>query len=336
MVKIPESVVPYTPIATGVAAVATFAMAGLPWGASIGTAAVGVAAGIFAFTMGQKQVGIHLGAAATGAIAGTAMSRLRAKRTRDGFTWVGKLQNESYPSLPHSALVHVPAGFDAGKPFAVLVYFRGWNSCVTTLAGPASQPCAEGGRSRTASDIIGQVDRSGTNTILVMPEWPIEQESSDPGALGRVGGFREMIDEVMRSVVSPRLGATVRSTDASKIILAAHSGGYVPMAIAIRSGGLHRVDDLLLLDALYGDESVFREHAQSGGSVVTLYTSGTTERRSESLARSLGHGVLDDGAGPSEDQWRSPFVAAKVTSSHSLVPLGNLQAWLETRGLSAR
>lgn len=331
------------PVATGAATGIVSLWANVPAGFPVGAAAISAVAGIFAATVGERRIAIHLGAATIGILAGTGLRMVTSPpalgtgTTRSGgFLWTGKLRNEAYPSLPQSALVYAPPGFDPDRPFAVFVYFRGWGSCVTVLAGSEPARCSPGGRTKTPSDLMGQVDRSGANVLLVMPEWPIERDSSDPGALAREGGFRAMLDEIMVDVLSPAFGRAVRLEGASKVVLAAHSGGYLPLAAALSRGGLPRQDDVLLLDAFYGGDAPFLAHARRGGRIATLYTSGATERHSRSLADSLGVPVITAGSPLTEAQWRQPVIVAKTTIDHSRIPLRMVQSWLQTRDLPPR
>jgi hypothetical protein len=333
----------FAPVATGAATGLVSLWANVPAGFPIGAAAISATASIFAATIGQNGIALHLGSAALGILAGTGLrvatspAALESGTTRSGgFLWVGKLRNEAYSSLPHSALVYAPPGFDPSRPFAVFVYFRGWGSCVTVLAGAEPARCSPGGRSKTPSDLMGQVDRSGANVLLVMPEWPIERDSSDPGALAREGAFRAMLDEVMVDVLSPAFGRPVRLDSASKIVLAAHSGGYRPLADALSRGGLPRRDDVLLLDAFYAGDAAFLSHVRQDGRLATLYTSGATERHSRSLADALRVPVLTAGFPLTEAQWRQPVIVARTTIDHSRLPLGTVQSWLQTRDLPPR
>lgn len=333
----------FAPIATGIATGVVSFWANIPAGFPIGTAAISASASIFAATIGQTGIALHLGAAALGILAGTGLriatspSAMGPGATRSGgFVWVGKLRNEAYSSLPHSALVYAPPGFDPSRPFAVFVYFRGWGSCVPVLAGADPGSCAPGGRTRTASDLMGQVDRSGANVLLVMPEWPLERDSSDPGALAREGAFRAMLDEIGTDVLSAAFGRPVRLAEASRVVLAAHSGGYYPLTVALARGGLHRADDVLLLDASYGGDSAFVQHARSGSPLAVLYTGGRTEEHARSIASSLGASIITAGSRLTDAQWRQPVIVAKTTIDHSRVPLGTVEAWLRTRDLPPR
>jgi len=324
------------PVATGATASAVVLLASPSLAVSVGLAASSAIAGFLAGRRGFSRAGSHLKAASIGVLVGAVIREASSLKMPDGFTWTGSLQNAAFHDLPQSALVHAPPGFDPSRPFAVLVYFRGWGSCVTVLAGSEAAPCSPGGQRRTPSDLIGQVDRSGVNALLVMPEWRLEEQSSSAGALAREGGFRAMLDEVMASVLSPRLGRPVGLEDASRIVLAGHSGGYAPMAVAMRRGGLPRVDDVLLLDALYGDEGTFAAHARGGKPLASLFTAGVTERRSESLAADLGVPVIDAGRTPSSEQWSQRVLIARTSTPHSNIPMRSVQGWLETRGLPSR
>lgn len=333
----------FAPIATGMATGVVSLWANVPAGFPVGAAAISATAGVFAASIGRYGIALHLGSAALGILAGTSI-RLATSPAgigpgvtpSGGFLWTGKLRNEAYSSLPQSALVYAPPGFDPSRPFAVFVYFRGWGSCVPVLAGEDPSRCSPGGRTRTASDLVGQVERSGENVLLVIPEWPLERDSSDPGALAREGAFRAMLDEIGTDVLSPALGRPVRLAEASRVILAAHSGGYYPLTVALTRGGLHRADDVLLLDASYGGDSTFVQHARSDRPLAVLYTGGRTEEHARSIASALGSEVITAGSPLTGAQWRQPVIVAKTTIDHSRVPLGTVEAWLRTRDLPSR
>jgi hypothetical protein len=224
-----------------------------------------------------------------------------------------------------AALLFLPAGFDANDNFDVLIYWRGWGSCVSVLAGSEPAPCRAGGRDRRPSDLMGQVQRSGRNVALLMPELLIEQNSSDPGRLAQPAALALLGDAALKAT-----GLRNASFfNARRILVAAHSGGYVPAALTVASMG--GVTDVLLLDALYGEVDTFVRFAEGGGRVTSIFTTGTTARKSEELADRTG-GVFDRSTGPlSEADWRTPVLSHGSPYEHSNVPLHYVQSWLATR-----
>ena len=277
-------------------------------------------------------------AATAGFVAGGLLVYLVARPRMKAMTKLITLRTAPHPAQRYpSALVHVPDGFDPRSPFAVLVYFRGWNSCVSVIAASERGKCRPDGPTHQHSDIVGQVDRSRANLVLIMPELLVEQDLSDPGTLTRPGALKALIDEVLREHVGPHCGCSLIADSPSRVLLAAHSGGYHPTAVVLDRGGMSTITDVLLLDALYGDVSSFERFVRGGGKLVSIYTDGVTERRSLEIAQSLapmGQVVADRSTGlPSPEQWGSRVLVHRTAYGHSLIPLHYVEPWLSTRGL---
>lgn len=318
----------------GAATAATIAATKVTPGVAAGVGALATVGAIFSATLGHWDVAKGLGAAVVGVALGTvARVAVFGAPTMSPITRLATLDHAAHPSQSGpNTLVHVPAGFDPAKPFDLLFYFRGWNSCVPVIAGAQPATCSAGGRERQNSDVVGQLDRAGRpQTILIMPEWPIEAASSDPGALAQRGAFRALAEEVLAEIVSPSVGASVRLQGAKATLIASHSGGYNPTSVAVDVGDLPRVTDILLLDALYGADASFIRFVRGGGRLVSIFTSGQTREHSLAVARAVD-GVVDESAeAPTSEQWRAKMLAKKTSFAHSLVPLHYLQPWLASR-----
>ena len=300
-------------------------------GLAIGGAAIAASAALVAAATGRVDVAQGLGATAAGLFTGGLLrAAVYGSPLAQPYTEMVQLRNAPQPTGP-SALVHLPAGFDPGHSFDVLLYLRGWNSCVEAIAAPAPRPCREGGPARQNSDVIGQVDRVSSQIVLVMPEWPMEQPSSDPGTLAREGAFRAFLEEVITQVVSTASGASLGIQDVRRVMIAAHSGGYLPAARALDRGQLPNVTDVLLLDALYGEVPAFERFVTGGGRLFTLFTSGATERNSIALARSVNGTIDTTTTVITPEQWRLNMLAKRTAQTHSAVPLHYLQDWLASR-----
>lgn len=229
--------------------------------------------------------------------------------------------SQGYPA----ALLFLPDGFSAEFDFDLLVYFRGWNSCVSVLAGDAPGRCRADGRTRQHSDLMGQVQRSGRNVALLMPELLVEQSTSDPGGLRDPMALKALIDASLSAAGVRGLALS----SARRVLVASHSGGYVAAARAV--DGLPGVSDVLLLDSLYGEVDSFARFANAGGSVVSIFTGGTTESKSRDLV-SLTGGVFSGETGMLSDQdWRTRVIAHGSRIGHSAIPLSYVEPWLRTR-----
>ncbi len=180
-----------------------------------------------------------------------------AKRTVSG-TFTLTLDAGAFaPTAAHpSALVYLPSGFDPTPPLSLFVYLHGHLNCVENIVRDAGQSCDPGAGTpvRSASALAAQVEASGRNVVLLCPEVRFDQASGDPGALGNTGGLRALVDEVLRDL-SPQLG-TVSAADVGKLVVASHSGGYQAAAAIASRGGIP-VDELWLLDSLYGNTAEF-------------------------------------------------------------------------------
>lgn len=256
----------------------------------------------------------------------------RAGARVSGATALYELRSQAFPGRGPGVLVHVPDGFDPSAPLDLLVYFRGWNSCVTVLAGDAPAPCTPGGRVRKHSDLVGQFDRAGVNALLVMPELRVEEATGDPGQLGARDGFARFLAELLETL-GPLGVSGVR-----RVALAAHSGGYVATAAVIQRGGVALTGPVGLFDALYGESSVFEQTALSGVRLFDLYTSaGGTDDNSRALGARLqsrmGGVVLDDRASaPTAEQWAAQVLIKKVPEDHSSVPLRHFEGFVRQCG----
>lgn len=211
-------------------------------------------------------------------------------------TFLLNLRHAAYPD-PHrpGAAVVVPHRFDVSAPLDVVLYLHGHNGCVATAVGNTPAPCSTGGPTRNPSKLAAQLVTSGANAILVAPELNPDKRSGGCGALAKRGGFRAMLDETLAAVL-PALGAEPKtSASVRTITVMAHSGGYLATAIALRSEGLEALRQVVLLDALYGEQSTFldwvtdRSHllgpGPEGVRFACVYTdNGGTRNNAKALA----------------------------------------------------
>jgi hypothetical protein len=200
-------------------------------------------------------------------------TRQRAHTTGDG---------NVLPEHPHytddRVLFHLSAGFDAAKPFQILVFFHGHGSEVERTVA-------------TDFDLPGQIDASGRNMVLIAPQLALDAPDSSPGKLGMPDGLKNLLDEAAEKFAERTGGKKdEQAFRRAPVILSAFSGGYRSVAFSLARGGLGpRLMGVLLLDAIYGDVKLFSqwilEHWHDGF-FVSLY-GPSTERWHEELKAAL-------------------------------------------------
>lgn len=152
--------------------------------------------------------------------------------------------------------VVVPAGFRPtdGK-VAMIVHFHGHQ----TRANAAM----------VEHELREQLDESGRNAILVVPQLADNARDSFAGKLEKRGGLARMLREVLDH---PELGLS-RATIGT-LVVSAHSGGFQAAARALDRGGVS-VHQVLLLDALYGFSRTFASWlAGDPGRTLTSWSTG--------------------------------------------------------------
>lgn len=144
------------------------------------------------------------------------------------------------------SLLYLPQGFDPSRPVLILLFLHGQGA---TLERDVVLRQA----------VARQVAESGKNIALVAPQLAYDALDSSAGNFWRGGYFAKYLDEaaerLMRLYGDRSAG---RGFNLAPVTIAAYSGGYLSAAYALERGGAnHRVNGLILLDALYGDEPKF-------------------------------------------------------------------------------
>jgi pimeloyl-ACP methyl ester carboxylesterase len=208
---------------------------------------------------------------------------------------------------------------------------------------------------RTAGRIAEQVDDARVNAIVVAVELRRDMPTGEPGQLATPGDLRLLLHELLSSRLAATLGCGIEVDGLDRVVVIAHSGGYLAAAAAIEAGDVPQITEVVLLDALYGAEEVFarwiqddiRGFAARGDSRlrwIDLYTccAGTAET-SKGLAHLLAAPLLevgerldlDDGAGDlSSAALANPVVFKRVPVGHSEVPRTYVRAIVEAAGLA--
>jgi hypothetical protein len=174
-------------------------------------------------------------------------------------------------------LFHVPSHFDPRKPFAYVLYFHALGTDIIA--------------SNRDYELACQIDASGRNVILVVPQLARNAVDSSPGKFFRKNGFQVFMGEVA-GVMTSRMGAAFRKKfGAAPIFLTAFSGGYKSVAYILDRGGVNdRVKGVFLMDALYEDVDKFERWAAGNikrSFLVSLYTHGSCEENMKDLLNRL-------------------------------------------------
>jgi hypothetical protein len=212
-----------------------------------------------------------------------------------------------------SVLFYVPKRFNPNRPFVYVVFLHGNRSDV--------QQCLKDYR------LDEQIESSGKNAILLLPQLAKNASDSSPGKFSRKNVFRAFMQEAAL-VLSQTLGKKFRRPlEQAPIILAAFSGGYKPLACSLDRGGADsRIKAVLLLDALYEDLYIFGKWVLShagGGVFVNIFTEGSAcEERTGILAQFLREHRV-----PFKEEWpKGSFAKRQIcligsSSEHLQIPV---------------
>jgi len=176
----------------------------------------------------------------------------------------------AYPS----ALVYLPRGFDPTPPLSVIVFIHGFSNCIENVVRDADGECEPDGGTRAAYSLTAQLEATNKNALLLVPEIDYDKQTGAPGNLGTSGGFKALVAETLADLAGPLHNAGI--VDIGTLIVASHSGGYQAAAGIASKGGIP-VDEIDLLDSLYGNTADFDAWAKAVGAgkrFADVYTQG--------------------------------------------------------------
>lgn len=174
-------------------------------------------------------------------------------------------------------LLHIPNGFDATRPAALVVFFHGHGATLERDVA-ARQRLPE------------QVTLSGMNAILVAPQFAVDARDSSAGNFWKPGGMRRFLDEVADRLTTLYGDPRAREAFAAMpVVLVGYSGGFMPTAAVLAKGQVsERIAGVVLLDGLYGSVNTFADWIETHRSAFFLsaYT-GSTRRGNHALREKL-------------------------------------------------
>jgi hypothetical protein len=192
----------------------------------------------------------------------------RASPGPSGRTFMPSLPSAPFPhaSRPQyrdsSVGIYVPPSFTPSAAIDAIVHFHGWRNHVAEVFR----------RYRLRE----QLDASGRNAVLVVPQGPKDAPDSGFGKLELDdGGFVRFMDDVVAFLQQQGYAAIggIRN-----IVLTMHSGGYGGAGGVLTRGGMDAaIGDVLLFDAAYGYYDAFAQWQRGGGDrhLLSLFTDDT-------------------------------------------------------------
>lgn len=179
---------------------------------------------------------------------------------------------ESQTFSDDRVLLHIPPGFDPGRPAVIVVFFHGHGA---NLAHDV----------RDRQQVPAQITAAGANAVLVAPQFAVDAPDSSAGKFWEANGFKHFLDEAAvkfaRIYGDPRSAAMFARMP---IVIVAYSGGFGPtLAVLDRGGVRSRVRGLVLLDALYGGIDKFADWIAENRSTffVSSYTPHTAHHNAD-------------------------------------------------------
>ena len=155
-----------------------------------------------------------------------------------------------YPRDPHyidsTVGVFLPKNFHPTKNINFVVHFHGWNNHVEQVF--------------QQYDLARQMQMSGLNAVLLVPQGPRDAPDSNGGKLQYdQGSLTALIKEAMAFLAKE--GRISNSAGLGHIALTTHSGGYlVTTYIVDRKELADKITDVILFDSTYGGLPAFADY----------------------------------------------------------------------------
>ena len=175
-------------------------------------------------------------------------------------------------------LLHIPKGFDARRPGVMVLFFHGHRA---TLERDV----------RDRQQVPAQISASGMNAVLVAPQFAVDAADSSVGRFSQPGGVSRFVTEAADKLARLHGDPLTAKTFANmRIVIVGYSGGFMPTAYSLYSGGLakNRVRGVVLLDGVYGQLDKFATWIENNRSsfFISSYTH-LTKRHNDELERIL-------------------------------------------------
>ncbi|HWP26286.1 MAG TPA: alpha/beta hydrolase [Xanthobacteraceae bacterium] len=227
----------------------------------------------------------------------------RGHRARSGrIFW----QDETYRD--RRVLLYIPRGFDPSRPAAIVVFFHGHGTILRRDV-------------LNRQRVPAQIAASGSNAVLVAPQFAVNAPDSSAGKFWEPGGFARFLREAaQRLAVLHGDPQAAQAFAKMPIVLVAYSGGYLAAAWSLKVGGVgDRVRGVILLDALYGELDHFAEWIAGNKDrfFISAYTN-STQPKNAVLKKLLGERQIGYETNLRPRHWQQgvTFLAAGAKADH--------------------
>jgi hypothetical protein len=184
------------------------------------------------------------------------------KSRANGHTYQGVLYDAAHHYSDSTVGIYVPPQFQPSPSIGMIVHFHGWRNDVAGVFARYK--------------LREQLDASGINAVLVVPQGPKDAPDSDFGKLELdQDGFARFVRDVLAFLNRNGFPTVARPRE---IVLTAHSGGYGGEGGVLTRGGMNEViSDVILFDAAYGyyDSYAQWERDSVSGRLLSLFTDDT-------------------------------------------------------------
>lgn len=204
----------------------------------------------------------------------------------NGHDYQGKHYSAAQAYSDSTVGIYVPSYFRPGAVVDLIFHFHGWNNDVPTVF------------SRYL--LREQLETSGRNAILVVPQGPKDAPDSGDGKIELDDlGFTHLVNDVAAYL---HTAGITDSAAIGKLVVSAHSGGYGAVGGLLTRGGMNAsITDVLLFDALYAYFDAFANWVRTDPArhFVSLYTAYTAVDNATVMAMMQGpqpNLVMLDGA----------------------------------------
>jgi hypothetical protein len=279
---------------------------------------------------------------------------VRSPEADAGLVHALRLEHAPFPAQrAPGAIVYVPPGLAPGDRLSVVVFVHGWDGCAAAVSSDVSVPCREGGPRRGSLGLVTAFRAAGVRALLVVPQMAFERRSSSPGQWSRTGMFRQFLQEVLDALAT-KVGSQ-QVDDIDRVMLAAHSGGYVTALTVLDKGGVP-VDQVALFDAFYtgvpqvgqwveGNVGRFDVAHPRPMRFVSVFRDSETGSASRALARRVQGAFEAVGRGGdvllrartvarlTEEEARRPVCLVRVPGDHQQAVRWNFTAMLRAANL---
>ncbi|MBV8665515.1 MAG: hypothetical protein JO269_03435 [Burkholderiaceae bacterium] len=167
--------------------------------------------------------------------------------------------------------IYVPSHFKPGAATDVIVHFHGWSNHVEQVL--------------QRYELREQLESSGLNAVLVVPQGPKDAKDSGDGKLELdAEGFKRFMQEVGAFLLAQKV---VSTSAVGRIVLTMHSGGYGGVGGVLTRGGMNEsITDVILFDAAYNYFGAFADWAKGSPErhLLSIFTDDTALGNADLMA----------------------------------------------------